>query len=79
MFTKYCLISLIWPKHRRRSGGAREGGGGGGTENTFTIVDIGDFRAHTHSSTLRRLKNYLKSTMNQDRLNKLEQLPTDAL
>ena len=75
-FTKYCLISLIWPKHRQRSGRAvakirvwyRK-----------HLYDCWHRRAHTHSSTLRRLKNYLKSTMNQDRLNKLEQLPKDAL
>ena len=30
-------------------------------------------------STLRRLTNYLRSTIKQDRLKKLEQLPTDAL
>ena len=80
-FTKYCLISLIWPKHRQRSGG----GGGGGTGAKILVwyrkhfYDCWHRRAHTHSSTLRRLKNYLKSTMNQDRLNKLEQLPKDAL
>ena len=78
-FTKYCLISLIWPKHRQRSGG------GGGTGAKIRVwyqkhfYDCWHRRAHRHSSTLRRLKNYLKSTMNQDRLNKLEQLPKDAL
>ena len=78
-FTKYCLISLIWPKHRQRSGG------GGGTGAKIRVwyrkhfYDCWHRRAHTNSSTLRRLKNYLKSTMNQDRLNKLEQLPKDAL
>ena len=30
-------------------------------------------------SALRRLKNYPRSTIKQDRLKKLEQLPTDAL
>ena len=79
-FTKYCLISLIWRKHRQRSG--RGGGGAVAKIRVWYrkhLYDCWHRRAHTHSSTLRRLKNYLKSTMNQDRLNKLEQLPKDAL
>lgn len=79
-FTKYCLISLIWPKHRQRSG--RGGGRAVAKIRVWYrkhLYDCWHRRAHTHSSTLRRLKNYLKSTMNQDRLNKLEQLPKDAL
>ena len=45
---------------------------------TLPVTSATSERTHTFS-TLRRLKNYLRSTMKQDRLNKLEQLPTDAL
>lgn len=43
----------------------------------FSLADIGDFRAHIfYPQTTQELP---RSTMKQDSLNKLEQLPTDAL
>jgi len=45
---------------------------------TLPVTSATSERTRTFS-TLRRLKNYLRITLKQDSLDKLEQLPTDAL
>ena len=69
----------IAPPQKKKIGGGRAHPCFGAEKHFYTYTfyitcEISDLRAHI--SALRRLKNYLRSTMKQDRLNKLD---TDAL